>query len=214
MDFQPKRKVVKRGNVKRVGYFPSDKMGRPIAFESLLEEQLLFFLEYEPTLKEYYEQPLEIKYFSGGRKRSYYPDFAAVYFDKPTEIIEVKPSKKLSDPKLLPKFEAGSCFCIANDYQFKIITEQDIDPIKLKNIKYLFRYHKISVPLSVCRHMQANVSNYELTIDNLSCILEERAGGYGRAMAMIYNQIFHHRLSVDITRPIDVSNTIVTLGVF
>jgi len=213
MDFQPKRQVVKRANIKRVGYFPSVKMGKTIAFESLLEEKQIFMLEYDPTVTAFYEQPLKIDYFNNGRRKSYYPDFAVVYSDKPIEIIEVKPSKKLSDPKLLSKFEAGSYFCQANDYQFKIVTEKDIDTIKLKNIMYLFRYHKIPVPLSICRHIQANVSNYELTIDNLSRILEDSAGGYCKALAMIYNQIFYHRLDIDVNKPIDVNKTLITQGV-
>ncbi len=59
----PVRQVSNRGgNV--IGKFPSIKMGRMIAFESLLERDFIYLLDYDPAVEWFEEQPLTIEYMS------------------------------------------------------------------------------------------------------------------------------------------------------
>jgi hypothetical protein len=104
--FQPVRKVVHRSNVKHVGFFPSDKVGRNIAYESLLELKYIHFFEYDKSIISYCEQPLDIIYIANGKKAHYFPDFA-LQTNTNIIIIEIKPSKKINDPRLQLKFAAG-----------------------------------------------------------------------------------------------------------
>ena len=57
----PVRKVSNRGG-NAIGRFPSTKMGRMIAFESLLERDFIYLLDYDPTVDWFEEQPLSIEY--------------------------------------------------------------------------------------------------------------------------------------------------------
>ena len=70
----PVRKVSNRGgNI--VGRFPSLKMGRMIAFESLLERDFIYLLDYDVRVEWFEEQPLTIEYQHDGQALHYTPDF-------------------------------------------------------------------------------------------------------------------------------------------
>jgi hypothetical protein len=72
------RRVSNRGgNI--VGHFPSLKLGRMVAFESLIERDFIYLLDYEPAVEHFSEQPLVIRYQHAGKKRQYTPDFHVVY---------------------------------------------------------------------------------------------------------------------------------------
>src|SRR5579859_5897386 len=92
----PVRKVSHHGN-NIIGMFPSLKMaGKKIKYESTIELDLLLFLEYDPTVIEYYAQPMVITSTDTERNvRSYTPDLLVVRIDK-REIIECKPESLIN----------------------------------------------------------------------------------------------------------------------
>jgi hypothetical protein len=69
----PVRKVSNRGgNI--IGKFPSIKMRRMIAFESLLERDFIYLLDYDKDVEWFEEQPLTIEYQHEGKRRHCIPD--------------------------------------------------------------------------------------------------------------------------------------------
>ena len=73
----PVRNVTNRGgNV--IGRFPSLKMQRMIAFESLLERDFIYLLDYDAAVTWFEEQPLTIEYEHEGKLLHYTPDFHLV----------------------------------------------------------------------------------------------------------------------------------------
>ena len=55
------RKVSGRGR-NMIGHFPSLKMRRMVAFESLIEQDFLYILDYEQDVIAFAEQPVRIEY--------------------------------------------------------------------------------------------------------------------------------------------------------
>lgn len=130
------------------GQICSTKINRPIQFESSLERDYIYLLEFDRKVSSYLEQPLEIPFEdSKGKNRKYTPDFLVTYHDKfkKNEIIEIKYELELLNKQLEfeEKFEAARKYCIENDFVFRVVTDKfirDENHILLKNFKFLSRY--------------------------------------------------------------------------
>lgn len=130
------------------GQICSKKLNKPIQFESSLEKDFIYLLEFDRAVGKYLEQPLEIHFKdSKGINRKYTPDFLVNYKDKfrKDEVIEIKYEIELQNKKkeFEEKFEAARKFCIKNDMVFRVISDTYIrndKHIYLKNIKFLSWY--------------------------------------------------------------------------
>ncbi|PSN16322.1 integrase [filamentous cyanobacterium CCT1] len=153
---QPARKV--GGGYKNVcGQYPSRKMGVSIQFEShKVELPILYKLEYDDSVLEYYDQPNQIKLLSEtaqGTKRAYLttPDFFVIWQDS-AGWIECKTEKDLE--KLQSKNPRR--FSLGNDQQwhylpgevyaaklglhFRVWSDSDINWILYRNLIFLDDY--------------------------------------------------------------------------
>lgn len=135
------RKVVTRRGRRIRGYFPSTKLGRMVAWESILERDAIFLLEFSPGVVSYQEQPALVHYADGLRMREYYPDFEVVLGCGSVVHLEVKPAKRLANPKVASKFRAVASHYAACHREFRILTEQEIcrKPLltNLRSLAYL-----------------------------------------------------------------------------
>jgi hypothetical protein len=130
------------------GQICSKKLDKSIQFESSLEKDFIYLIEFDRKVSSYLEQPIVIPYIdSKGKNRKYIPDFVVNYYDKfrKDEIIEIKYESELLQKKeeLEEKFESARKYCINNDLVFRVITDayiRDEKHILLKNIKFLSRY--------------------------------------------------------------------------
>ncbi|QIY91622.1 TnsA endonuclease N-terminal domain-containing protein [Chryseobacterium gallinarum] len=129
------------------GIINIDHLKNPIQFESSLERDYIFLLEYDQNVKQYLEQPLKITYFDDNKKqRTYIPDFIVEHFDdSPTELIEIKYTSTLKAKKdeLEQKFKAAKEYCQRNNLIFKVADEiyiREHREIELYNYKFLHRY--------------------------------------------------------------------------
>ena len=101
----PVRKVSNRGgNV--VGRFPSLKMGRMIAFESLLERDFIYLLDYNARVEWFEEQPLMIEYVEADRPLHYTPDFQVLEAGQ-CVLVECKPESFVESVDNQRKFAAA-----------------------------------------------------------------------------------------------------------
>ena len=131
----------------------SAKLGRTVQAESLLEYDFLNILDFDPRVRKYGEQCLVIPWKNkDGRKRSYHPD-VLVQFDEEwisrdprlrASVYEVKPSAVLREqwPEQKPKYRAALCALRGTGVRFRLITEQQIDPVFAANVRFLMNYKK------------------------------------------------------------------------
>jgi hypothetical protein len=196
----PSRKISNRGSKKNIGKFPSLKMKRSIYWESLIERDLIFLLEYDPEVTSYEEQPNPVTYMLAGKQRHLTPDFF-VERGGPIQLIEVKPEAKME--KYTEIFREVSWECRqAGRGEFVVATEKMIrvEP-KLGNIKFLYRYARTPILLRHQRllhdffHAKDKVSIRELAE---YFILK----GIENEVQMVYALVYHGFLEIDLMKPI------------
>jgi len=120
------RKVITRRGRRFRGKFPSAKMGRMVAWESLLERDAILLLELSHGVVNYQEQPTVIQFSDGTQVREYYPDFELTLLDGSLVHLEVKPSTELAKPEIRSKYERIAEHYHTKQFDFRIVTELEI----------------------------------------------------------------------------------------
>ena len=137
----PVRKI-KKNYRSLTGKLYSLKNQKSIYFESKLERDFFLTLEFDKDVISYEEQPVRLSYERNGRTYPYTPDCLVQYTDRLSCIVEVKYSDELKDKKvfLKEKFDQIEDYLNLNDFDFKLFSELDIDPIALENIHFIYNY--------------------------------------------------------------------------
>src|SRR5713101_7989933 len=91
------------------GLFPSLKTGRMVWFESFLERDFIYWLEFEPSVVTFAEQPFTLEYAHLGKTRRYTPDFHVRYATRPERdvLVECKPTTFVETEENQLKFRAA-----------------------------------------------------------------------------------------------------------
>lgn len=118
-------------------------------WESQLERDYIYLLEIDTDVVAYYGQPFTIAYDSHNRRKKYTPDFL-VERKYSKQVVEVKPESKVKSFVNSDRFLGITNFCSFNGLKFAIMTEETIrvQP-RLNNIKLLYRYARIALPVSI-----------------------------------------------------------------
>jgi len=190
-----------------VGKFPSLKLGRMVFFESRLERDQIYLMEYDPEVVFYEEQPLLIEYIVAGKRYKYFPDFKVVTASGQHLLLECKAEKFVATDKNQHKLAAGKAWCDARNWQFRLITEQVTRTgCRLENVMLLWQFARHSIPLDTKAQIYNIMNNGQsLTVDTLS--RQINPDNPQAAIVPILNMIFHHELSapLDEARISDIS---------
>jgi hypothetical protein len=203
-DFGPhglKKRRVKHGGSNFIGSFPSMKKRRMVAYESLLELDLIYLLDFDREVVDFEEQPLMIPFTSSGEPRTFTPDFL-VSTRQGYRLVEVKPIQYLNAPRNQIRFEAATRFCNTRGWAFMLLSEKEIrSGYRLANIKLLTMFNRYppSGPLrtEIERALRADISS--VTIGGLVASLEDFRRG--DVITELYRMAFHH----EVTIPLDSS---------
>ncbi len=203
------RNIVNRtGFKKTVGKFPSLKMGRTVMWESQIERDFLYLLEFDKDVLLFQEQPVEILYAYKTKTGKYYPGF---YVERLSckELVDIKPSSKLRDHENTIKFLAGDEYCRGRGWIFKVVTDEQIrEEGPLENIKLLNRYAAVDVPAEFRHYTMALVE----TNGGEMCLVELIARSrekFGRAaISNIYSLLYHQSLYADLKKRLTDQTTI------
>jgi len=140
----PVRKVSNHGG-SVMGRFPSAKMGRMIAFESLLERDFIYLIEYDPAVEWFEEQPLSIKYLYETRQLHYTPDFHLLERGQHV-LVECKPRRFVETEENCRKFAMAREWCAERGWGFRVITDQQVHSgFRLQNVKLLAQHARQKV---------------------------------------------------------------------
>jgi hypothetical protein len=124
-----------------IGRFPSTKMKRMIAFESLLERDFVYLLDFDPLVTWFEEQPVRIEYVHEEKHLHYTPDFLLVEKQQQSVLVECKPERFVDTDENRRKFTIARKWCQERNWQFRIVTEQEIRVgYRLQNVKLLTQY--------------------------------------------------------------------------
>jgi hypothetical protein len=132
----PVRKIPRYGaGRKNLGKFASVKTGRVAWYESLLERDYMYLLDYEGDVSYWQEQPLRMRFSHGGKVHCYTPDLE-VHRSAKKQLIEVKPKVQVESGRWDILFRAASSICEQEGYEFLVLTDEIIrmQP-RLENVK-------------------------------------------------------------------------------
>jgi hypothetical protein len=195
----PVREVSNRGrNV--IGRFPSIKMARMIAFESLIERDFIYLLDHDPEVTWFEEQPLTIPYHQEGRAFSYTPDFHLVEGDRHV-LVECKPDRFVDKEENRRKFAAARGWCAQQGWVFRIVTGEQVRAgHRLQNVKLLTRYARQMVDPTVRGRVLALLgsSRSAMTIGDVARAISDEEPG--PAKASILCMAFHHEIFVPLDK--------------
>ena len=190
------------GNI--IGVFPSLKVGRGMPYESTIERDLLFFLEFSPTVQTYAMQPLTIQGVDAdGKPRSYTPDVLVTSTTGKT-LIECKPAALSSHPHTRQQVTLGEAWAAENQCAFLLVTDVELRTgPKLANLRLLWRYARWPVaqkPIALCRDLLLK-HPAGLPFAELAAHIAPHVPS-GSAPAHIYALLFRSVLSADLSLPL------------
>jgi hypothetical protein len=191
----PVRKVSNRGgNV--IGHFPSIKMKRMIAFESLMELDYLYLLDYEQDIEWFEEQPVAIEYERDGKKLHYTPDFHIVRAKRDV-LVECKPWVFVDKDENKHKFEVAQAWCASRGWEFRVVTDKHIrDGFRLENVKLLTRYARHAVGPRTKGKIYTLLQSTQAAISLDDIAREIACDNFPAAIADVLCMAFHHQVFI------------------
>lgn len=203
------RKVSNHGkNI--IGHFPSLKMGRMVAFESTIERDLLYFLDFEPHIVAFAEQPLVIDYWDETRSRTYTPDFKVEFTGGQISLVECKPQVFIGKEMNVKKVAAGEAWCREREWHYEVITDVALrSGFRLVNIKFLTSFARHQLPLTLKYRIKAFVDAQEATPSVYQIIDSITSESPAVIRATIMQMAFQNELTLPLEEsPIDLDTLV------
>jgi hypothetical protein len=202
------RKATNRGRGLN-GMFPSFKMpGHTIRYESSIERDLCFVLEFDSSVCSYAAHPFCITHpDSNGRVCSYTPDFWVVHTTGQRDVVECTPAALITDPHTQQQMTIGQAWAAANKCTFVVVTDADVrQGHTLANIKLLWRYRQLAVAYDLIARTVAYVRQYPgATIRDTVAYVTENPHPPAHH-PFLYHLVFHHILMTDLTHPLSLQS--------
>lgn len=195
----PVRTVSNRGRRNVIGYFPSLKMRRMVQFESTLERDFIYLLDFVPQVVSFEEQPLVVEYEHEGKTRSYTPDFQVMFANGRMVLLECKPQCFVGKEANQRKFQAAEAWCGRRGWLFQVVTEEPLRTgCRLQNVKLLTQHarHEVGkqIKQSILAFLSTPVVPRPFTIEEVMvavCPAEPTA-----VIVPILQMAYHHELHV------------------
>lgn len=168
-----------------------------IAFESLIERDYLFVLDYEPCVVSFEEQPLTIEYRWGGKTLHYTPDFHVVLVKQRNALVECKPAALVDSDENRRKWQAALAQCGEWDWDFVIATDTDLRTgYRLQNIQAVTYYARLTVPPEIKGRTFAILcdTSTSLTVGDLAQALSP--SDPKAALPFIMHMVYHHEVAI------------------
>lgn len=199
------------------GAVPSKKNSRLNRFESSLERDFVRLIEFDSTVSDYVEQPVEIEFLNEGKLCKYTPDFLVNYKHSIVPGVWMKPMlvevKYRSDLRVKwdeykPKFRAAINFASSKGWRFKIMTDKEIRTEFLQNVNFLQQYKDAIVNQEdrdlIFQEIGSNVTTPYNLISSLSDNDERRAS----LLYSLWHFISTGEIGVDLEKKIKMSSAI------
>ena len=184
-------------------------MKRMISFESLIECDFLYLLDYELEVERFDEQPLTLEYRWGSAALQYTPDFHVLRTRRDI-LAECKPEALIETEENRRKFNAAAAWCADRDWTFCVVTDRDLRAgFRLKNVKLLTRYARQAIRPEVKGQIYALLvaASPPLTVGQLAQTLAP--ADPTSTIASILHLAFHHEIVITLDEaPISVNSPV------
>jgi hypothetical protein len=193
----PVREVSNRGG-NTIGHFPSLKLGRMVAYESLVERAYIYLLEYDQEVTWYEEQPLTIPYEWNGKELTYTPDFHVVKRGRHF-LVECKPEEFIDSEENQRKFTVARAWCAENGFTFQVVSDKELGGgYKIENIKLMLQFARHSIAPQVRDRILAFLSAIQRPSTVAEVMAHVLPDNPPMVMIPILYMTFHHDLVIPI----------------
>ncbi len=169
-----------------------------ISFESGVEKDFIYLLDFDKEVTFFEEQPLSIEYRVEYKNHKYTPDFLGIINDE-NWLFECKPLKYVNSPKNTFKFKLAENWCTEQGWKFKVITAESIrSGYKLKNVKFLTSFSRCKVQPEILARVYDYLSNnLDTRLVDVVSIFDDYATN------ILYPSLFHLAYQHVVQIPID-----------
>ncbi len=190
------------GNI--IGMFPSLKMQRPVRYESTIERDLCYLLEFDEHVTSYHEQPFTIEHTAGdGKAHHYTPDFQVHRKNGPGDLVECKPAALQDDQHTRQQIAIGQAWADANDYTFCLVTDTELRTgHTLDKIKVLWRYCRMPVAHDLIARTVDYLTRAPGATVAQTAAAALRSTEQHQHVPYLYALLFRHILTTDLTVPL------------
>ncbi len=197
------RKVQHHGN-NIIGNFAGLK-AESVPYESTIEKDFMYVLEYDAHVLTYESQPLFILGTTDdGMPHVYTPDFQVI-LTTGRLIAECKPAKEVGSDDTKRQCTLGRQWAASHDHRFLLVTDEDLRTgHRLNNLKILWKYSRFPVPPAVTKRCIVALTAHPEGISFLA-LASELAAGTTAPLAQsptLYALLFQHVLVTDLTQPL------------
>jgi hypothetical protein len=185
-----------------IGNFSSCKMETSFRYNSLLQKDFMYWLEFDADVLSYDTPGIVVNYQSNGKEKTHTPDFQVVRYQK-KQIIEVKSQKTV-----IQLYQMLSGLYDETGWMFVLLTESEIrrEPI-LSNIKLLYGYARESFSIDEYRDCwEIARSNAPASLSDIFQILDQQR----IRRNVLFKLLFHNLVEIDIQQPITANSSIVS----
>ncbi len=179
------RKVVTRRTKRVVGYFQSLKMQCAFPWESQIERDYFYCLEFDPDVAAFSAQPGCLNLLVDGEPRKHFPDLLVQYRHGQKAFHEVKTDRDAVLPENQPLFEAARLHCAHHGTHYRVVTESDIrrQP-RLRNCQLLMHHRLRKVDLDDSIRISSALTAGPVQFASLLGLLADRPDATGIILSM------------------------------
>lgn len=139
---KPARSIHKKGRKNVIGSFMSAKMQVLVEWESQIERDFMYYLEFDDDVRGYTSQPTRYRYTREDKYKYHFPDFEIFRYSTPKrKFVEIKPLHVTKKTEFIEKTAAIKAQMHTDGFDYSVVTDSQlrVEPI-LSNLKLLYRY--------------------------------------------------------------------------
>lgn len=170
------RRVLTRRTKRVVGGFLSVKMQSTLPWESQIERDYFYCLEFNHDVRAFAAQPTCLNLLVDGRPRRHFPDVLVQYHNGVSEYHEIKTDRDAVAPENLALFEAARIHCAQDSIGYRVVPESTIrlQP-RLTNCQTLMHHRRKSVNLDDELQIVSALTKGPLVYEELQRLLVSNA---------------------------------------
>jgi hypothetical protein len=195
------------GNI--IGRFPSLKLERMVDFESLIERDFIYLLDFDSDVVSFTEQPFTIEYEHGGKVLRYTPDFHVIRNGK-SSLVECKPEKVVDSARNQRKFAAAQAWCATQGWTFEVVTDAQLrSGYRLSNVRLLTQFARYPISPIVKDRIRLSLSAAPIPMTVVELMIRVNPDHPQLTRIPILHMAFHHELVLPLDEaPISVASPV------
>lgn len=174
-------------------YYWFSKTDRHVFCESRLEVRVLQGLDFDGDVAAVASQPFELSYLAGGKRRRHVPDFFVRCVRGPDRVVDVKPARRVDEPRNAQAFRATREACAEAGWRYVVATEPD--PVFHANVSWLAGYKSPPALLDEFARPLLKVAYGGITVGNLVAVFDLPA----LVRPVLFHLLWTHKLSADLS---------------